>query len=415
MKRDSGRGPLLRRSTSRTLSFLALLAFIALMFATMRHGPRSDRLELSAFAPAGRDPMLHCPGSVPTTPMVVENIKMRLIETMRTALKGVKKVAFIGMSMHNDKTDSAITMGELSILNELGINIVYRGIEGGEREAEVQANEIRARLGTPRDDVAVLFHGGGNFGDVWRDQHRFRLFVMKRLLDFRLVVLPQSVLLSSDGTFLLDETKEIYDQASSLTLIARDASSLRFLAQHFGQHRIFLCPDSAFILAPQNVSGVLAHRRLSRDIDILYLFRSDKESKFPENETQPSAIKKRHPGLRVEVNDWIAHGEPLTLSATSSPDPVLANSERTRLGFEFLARSKVIVTDRLHGLVMASILDLPVVFLDLDRITGFHDTWMLGADNVVSATTISEAARLAEDLFERDFVNQRADKCRGRR
>ncbi|KAI9021169.1 polysaccharide pyruvyl transferase-domain-containing protein [Hyaloraphidium curvatum] len=314
----------------------------------------------------------------------------RLLLTMKAALAGVSKVALVGIPLHGNKGDSAITAGELEVLKQLGISVVYFGVEHD--EAEKQATEIEEAL-PPGPSSAVLYHGGGNFGSIWKNEHGFRLFLVRRLLHRRIVLLPQTILFSGSDR-LLQETVDTYALAKDLTIMARDPRSFDILAHRFAQHKIFHCPDSALALGPKNSSLVLEAAGMVQDIDILYLLRVDHESRS--RDWSADTLRARHPGLKVEVADWLFYGEPV-----KDPDPIAANLRRTELGLRFLARARVAVLDRLHGHILASILDVPHAIIDnsYGKLTGFHGAWTLGADNVVVVADVDEASDAAERLL----------------
>ena len=73
---------------------------------------------------------------------------------------------------------------------------------------------------------------------------------------------------------------------------------------------------------------------------------------------------------------------------------------RVALGFAQIDRHKVLVTDRLHGHIMASLFGKPHVVIDnsYGKISNFIETW--GMDNVtLRATDFAEAHEMAQELL----------------
>ena len=92
------------------------------------------------------------------------------------------------------------------------------------------------------------------------------------------------------------------------------------------------------------------------------------------------------------LTDWrVTHSLPPSL-----PPQVLVS------GLLFLQRGRVVVTERLHGHILATLLDIPHVVLDnRDRkLSSYHRTWTRGLRNVRLASSAPEAARLALELLE---------------
>lgn len=416
----------LRPPRRRKFWFLIPLFALAFLFWTSNLGQPPGRVaepdapsdEISA----GLDPespILSCAGSnIPPTPLLVDKLKQKLMEAMKTALKGVKRVAYLGFPLNSDKGDSLSAWGEITLLKELGIEIVVHQIDGAETEAEAVAEEIRAKLGSRGDleSSAVLFHGGGTLGDLEAAQLHFRLYVVERLPGYRVIFLPQAVLFSESGADLLARTKVVFEEAKNVTIMALEDRSVRFVEGHFGSRvTVLKSPAAGFALAPQRVDKALSHRNLPRNVEVLYLLRTDHESNFEEFSTDSEKLKQKHPGQYVEAGDWITYAEPLTLSATEDPDPFVGNKERARLAFEYLARGKIAVVDRLHGHIAALILDIPHVILDnkFGQIADFYGTWTFEADNVVhvEGKTLWNSCKEADRLGKRDFDQERMVRC----
>ncbi|KAI9023297.1 polysaccharide pyruvyl transferase-domain-containing protein [Hyaloraphidium curvatum] len=376
------------RTSFIVLTFFALASLLWLQTRFYRGGNGSES----------------CAGHLPPAPDVVVATRAKLLATMRQALAGVKHAALVKLPMHQNKGDSAIAAGEVEVLRLLGINVVHYGIENANDDEEAALID---RLLPNDTTAAVLYHGGGNLGDVWPLPHRMRLSLMSRLRHRRSVLLPQSVQFSSDAAAA--ETVAAFATMTDLTLVARDAWSFRFLVDHFSaRHRVFLSPDSAFALGPLarekfEVPSVLP------PVDVLYFLRTDKEAVHRRNISVPLAS--RHPGRNVTVDDWLLYGEHLAKGTT---DPPSASHERTALGLQFLARAKVVVTDRLHGHILSLLLDVPHVLLDNNygKVMRYHSIFTLEADNVRAATDLNDAGAVAEAMLAVDWKAEREMRCK---
>lgn len=73
-------------------------------------------------------------------------------------------------------------------------------------------------------------------------------------------------------------------------------------------------------------------------------------------------------------------------------------------GFETLGSAKFIMTDRLHGHILSTVMGVPHVLMDskLGKNLNFHNTWTRQCDCVRIATNISEAKDVARMWFEQE-------------
>lgn len=74
--------------------------------------------------------------------------------------------------------------------------------------------------------------------------------------------------------------------------------------------------------------------------------------------------------------------------------------QRLRRGLDILSAGNVVITDRLHGYILAMLLDIPSVILDnsYGKLTSFHSTWTTGLDSIQIAKSPDEALALATSL-----------------
>ena len=90
-----------------------------------------------------------------------------------------------------------------------------------------------------------MLHGGGNFGDLWRDMQEFRLKVIERYPENRIIIFPQSV--HYENIFLIKEDARKMAMHEKMVICARDLSSYNILRENF-LNKILLLPDMAFCI-----------------------------------------------------------------------------------------------------------------------------------------------------------------------
>jgi len=300
--------------------------------------------------------------------------------------------ALLDFPDHGNAGDHLIWLGETAYLAERGVRVVHACTAHG-----YSAARIRRRL--PPDGI-VLLHGGGNFGDLYPVHQRLRERVVDDFPDRRIVQFPQSVRFGSRAAAARSEAA--FRNRPGLTVFARDRGSLARLRDDVGIDAR-LCPDMAFVL------GTL-QRTSPPSVDVVCLARRDAESARPSFE----------PTAGVEIVDWAdlprsalvrvsrrlrriaGRGGALADAVQRLEQATFAPRSRGRAAVAraLVSRGRALVTDRLHGHVLALLMGVPHVVLDTreGKVRAFRETWTAEVDGVHAASDPSEAIALARAL-----------------
>lgn len=287
---------------------------------------------------------------------------------------------------HSNVGDSAIWLGEVAYLSKRRVDprLVTR--------SEIPTAKELAEGGT------ILLHGGGNFGDLWPAHQHLRIEVLNRTKGQAVIQLPQSIHFANQE--LVDDTARAIDRHGNFTLLVRDEPSRDFARKHFNCD-VELAPDMAFCLGELN--------RRTPDLALYYLMRTDLEQKggfsLPES------------NHKVVCEDWLT--EPVSevrrvrkaafvrniLSSKANRNLAMFNAvarHRVQRGSDALSRGKVVITDRLHGHILCTLLGIPHVTLDNSyrKIGNFVDSWTSELDYLRTASTLDEAEREAQSLAD---------------
>lgn len=293
--------------------------------------------------------------------------------------------ALAGFPTHGNVGDNAIWLGEVAALRDAGSLVTY---------ACDPISYDRDALARSTPEGPILVSGGGSVGDLWPEA---RALLERILADFPerdVIQLPQSVWWRDDSWAA--HFAAVASTHDRFTLLVRDRAS-EARARSLGLRSVELCPDAAFALA-----GRLTRWPPTPRHDIVWLLRTDSE-----RAGEPRSVTR--PGDAVE--DWRAVLEPLSqlyrrawtpLARRVPPRqqrllvPMMTVLARARLtaGLRRL-HGRVIVTDRLHGHVLATLLDRPTVVLDncYGKNHAFVEAWTAGWPGVAVATP--EDARAA--------------------
>jgi pyruvyl transferase EpsO len=266
----------------------------------------------------------------------------------------------------------------------------------------------------------IFLHGGGNFGDLYPATDNYRWKVLLAFRTYEIVMMPQSIYYVDDKRISMARAN--YNSHVKLTMMLRDYDSYDYARANFKKGNPIFAPDSAFMIGPSlpNIEPV---------VDILLLLRRDKESVMAkEIDNVPNMVAQHH--LTSEVWDFPTGkfpdqvsqaGQVLWNYTTMFPDRVLPKewhypstegivAYRTVLGNTLLSRGRVVVTDRLHASIMATLVDRPVVYIDNNykKLTKVRSSLMERipecTDHVLNAyfaPDLNEAIKIAVQLVQK--------------
>lgn len=236
-------------------------------------------------------------------------------------------------------------------------------------------------------ETIILLGGGGNFGDLWEYNQKFRLQVIKRYPYNRIIIFPQTVYYKDKK--VMEKDSLMMSEHNALTICARDTASYEILKTYF-RNDILLLPDMAFCIS----LNILESLKIPVTDKILYLKRSDKElatdeSIIPDADVRdwPSLEKKSlilfflEKGLSVNryfknygfhfLSKVCCHL--LDLYADRIFRPLLIKT-----GVRFLSQYRYIYTTRLHAMILSILLGKGCHFVDnsYGKNYLFYKTWL---------------------------------------
>lgn len=248
----------------------------------------------------------------------------------------------------------------------------------------------------------ALYHGGGNWGNLWERHQAYRWHMFEVLLNrgMTVVSMPQSLhFTSADAAAedrlilerLLNRTIGLHNASDRIILTWREQDSLNkaALLYPYVQHR--LCPDIAFAIGPllevrlsmvhsSKRSKLLSSRTVRpadvAQVDILLLLRDDRESVILSNRNETrirytlNSFGDRAKNVSFRVVDWksvakMVHPGFWRPFDVSKKDYISLDTDRVLKGcLSMLSTGTVLVTDRLHATILAMLANKPVVYID---------------------------------------------------
>jgi pyruvyl transferase EpsO len=285
------------------------------------------------------------------------------------------RVLYLDVPNHFNVGDMLIFAGARAFLADCGANVIGYHSWGTFREAIIE------RL---PEDVIVVLHGGGNFGDLYPTFQQFREEIVAALPRHRIVVFPQTFHFSSHDA--LRRSAAIFRSHRNVAILCRDHRTLDEAGQFCDE--TFLCPDMAHFLAPP----LRAYpRRRSRDT--LFFARRDIEgaegrkeqgrSYFDWGDLFGPGLRALFQGLRLTQRVERKTRLPVGQIATNAfQDLVIDRAARYFVPFERVE------TDRMHAMLLALMLGQEVTAFDnsYGKLSAYADTWLGGIDRLTHRT-----------------------------
>lgn len=310
----------------------------------------------------------------------IKQLQSVIKNQLQPLIKG-ENVLLTDLPYHENIGDVLIWQGEIDFIKSINKNILD------------SSSCISFKYPKVSEDVTILLHGGGNFGDLYRFYQDFRLKVIKHYPKNRIIILPQSV--SYADLLLAQRDADCLSEHDDLFICARDKDSFEFLSKYF-KNNILLVPDMAFCIDDKYLEPY-RNKSLKRQ---LYLKRIDKEL---------AEISPEHIGYDCDILDWPSFENPdlvckffqyIRTAANHKLLPqkmpsIIADKlnkladkqireKLVHVGIEFISNYSNVTTTRLHAMILAILLYKHIYYIDntTKKLSSYYSTWLQDLDEV---------------------------------
>lgn len=258
-------------------------------------------------------------------------------------LKKDYKNILIGVPDHDNLGDHAIALAEIEYLKkELNIDKI---LVLSEHEFFNLNGEFKRKLLKSKN---VFLQGGGNLGTNYIEIERIREEAIKFCTDCNILLFPQTLHMNKDEKHY-KHIIEFYNKFNNVVCFYREKNSYDLAKKLFTNDNQYLVPDIVLSLL-----FTYKIRDYPRENKVTLLLRNDKERNIAlidEMKINSAIIK--NITTNIQYSDTCIHRN---LSYMQSED------ELKNLWKQF-STSKMIITDRLHGLIFAVITKTPCIAL----------------------------------------------------
>jgi pyruvyl transferase EpsO len=328
-------------------------------------------------------------GNMPKRPHaeVMDELKRKL-GGISNVIPRNKPVIYLDYPMHGNIGDLLIHAGTDSFFADYNYDVIGRFsihefclCHRPGKPLVFFKDSVRRLDALVKTGATIVFHGGGNLGDIYPDYQMFRELVIARYPDAPIVILPQSVHFGDQAKRAA--VARVFAAHPKLFIFARDQESLDFARTDCGCSAA-LMPDMA-----HSLWGSLP-RHDSNDTRLLNIRRRD-----------PEAVA----GLAgsTATFDWDEVISPFDLfllrllrkmqSIDTPTRHVVPNHMVWGWYRDYLLRRSIklvagygrVDTDRLHGVVLGALLDMPIICQDnsYGKISRYYRDWFSASDRIV--------------------------------
>jgi pyruvyl transferase EpsO len=290
---------------------------------------------------------------------------------------------------HRNIGDNLIWKGELEFLSGLPYQHLYT------------ANMHTCRFEKVPDNAVILVHGGGNFGDLYPESQQFKLSVIRQFPNHKIIIFPQTAYYKAPGR--LQNEAAVFNAHKNLYLCLRDHVSYDMISRYLDKEKLLLLPDMAFCL------DLSAYHTAAETGKALIMKRTDNELNGNFN---AAGLMADCEGMEVEVRDWPSYGNTQAhtrwITRFDSIERKLSelmvrlpglntlvhpafglhganNMEKyVQQGIAFINSYDKVITTRLHGFILAALLNKKIRILDntYGKNINFYNAWLKGFKNV---------------------------------
>lgn len=335
--------------------------------------------------------------------LIPEKIKRQIIlkfvsskdpQWMKFINSNHKKIFVFLAGFYQNLGDMALTYSQSEILKTLFPEADIILVSSTQTYGAVKTirNIIRA------DDL-VTITGGGNMDDMYISLEEARLHIIKSFPNNKIILFPQTMNFSDTkrGIQYREISHKIYAKHTNLTMFAREQMSLKKMRIAFPEVDIRSCPDTVLSLDKVEPKR---HRE-----GVTVCLRSDKEQRISRDEK--IKLKKI---LQEKFRD-INYVDTVDVSLEEcSQNCYIETLEKF---WDILRRSKLVITDRLHGMIFSAITGTPCIAIDNAncKISEVYTAWLkeIKYVRVEKVFNIDKILRDAKELMSSNITVTKFD------
>lgn len=294
-----------------------------------------------------------------------------------------KKVYFIGTPEYTNLGDSAIAIAQILFLEKCGYK--KKNIKEFSQSEYTYNSVIIQRYIGKRYLICGI--GGGNMGNLWYNEELFRYSFIDAFPDNPIVIFPQTIFFTDDenGRRAKEDSLKHYENQKNLTLVAREKKSYDTLNELYHNTKNLLSPDIVLSTTMKDYNVSVNDRS-----GVLLVFRSDSEKSMTDDD-------------RDSIKAFLDDNNLMYRETDMYSDCPVTKENRIDLvskKMQEFADSKLVITDRLHGMIFAVITETPCIVFSNNhhKIKGTYD-WISYLPYIEFVSGAEEAINAIPELI----------------
>lgn len=293
-------------------------------------------------------------------------------------VKNKKRIILIGTPEHGNLGDHLIAEAELQFLQDKFSD--YKIIEITGDHYRYQRNQIKNLVNT--DDI-IAITGGGFLGSLWMIEEEMVRDIIECFKDNKIVIFPSTIYFENNdfGRRELEKSIKIYSKHKGLSICVREKSIhiAKQLLREESSNKVIYSPDMALYL---NQTRETTNRE-----GVLFCLREDKEKVLSEKDKE---------AIEGSVKD-----KEILIKKTSTVVPRRVKKENRgeelQALFEEFRESRLVITDRLHGMIFSAITGTPCIAMDNSsgKVKGVY-AWIKYLNYITFANDVVEVTKSVE-------------------
>lgn len=292
-----------------------------------------------------------------------------------------KTMIILGTPTHGNLGDQAIAYAEREFLK---LNYPeYCIFEVSNGSVPYIARYLKKEINR---DMILFIHGGGNLGNIYIYAEKIRRLIVKKLSNTPIISFPQSMIFESTkyGNYQLEKSNIAYSRNVNFRLVAREKISYMSMKNVFKRNEVYLIPDIVFSVEPKF--------NFKRN-DVLFLLRKDIEKDISSEDIK--SVEKIFEALNMVIDKSDTHIGDIENFSIKLRDELIFKK------LEEISKHKIVVTDRLHGMIFSYITKTPcIVFSNSNhKIKSTYELFLKDVDFIYFVEKELEKSKI-NDLLE---------------
>ncbi len=260
----------------------------------------------------------------------------------------------VGTPLHENIGDHLICIAERLFLHENNNNEIV--------EIPIEAYKLfKKRIISFVDSSVLIFiQGGGWMGTVWPNDELLIQDIIKSFSNNKVIVFPQTAYYEDSRSPLVLSGLDCY-KGSNLYIFLRENNSFREMHMLYPSLKIYCEPDIALFL--KNKINLTPKERKGIGV----CFRSDREC--------------LNNLLKKEILDYLSESRKKIEYIDTINNTHISEFDRKKIIDKILSdfsRYELIITDRLHGMIISYIVNTPCIVIDnkTHKVSAVFNTWL---------------------------------------